>query len=85
MDSIIPSVNINMDSVIKKLYICGMNKKPGRPLTGDAALKEGIKVRLTEEDRERLDTVAASERVGPVELARKFILDGLKRFMRKRK
>jgi len=85
MDPIIPFVKINMDPTTKRLYIGGMNKKPGRPFAGDAPLKEGIRVRLTEEDRERLDTVAASERVGPVELARRYILDGLKRFTRKRK
>jgi hypothetical protein len=70
---------------MKKFYIGGMEKKPGRPLTGDAALEDGIKVRLTKGDRWKLDTAAASENTGPVELARRFILDGLNRLTRRKK
>ena len=53
-------------------------------MTGDSALSDGIRVRLTEKDRENLDSAAMSEETGPVALARRFILDGLKRFTRRK-
>ena len=58
----------------------GKREGAGRPPKMGTPLKAGIKASLTPEDRELLDQVAEDKGIGPSELAREFILSGLKRW-----
>ena len=58
----------------------GKREGAGRPPKMGTPLKAGIKVNLTPEDRHTLDQAAEYKGIGPSELAREFILAGLKRW-----
>ncbi len=58
----------------------GTREGAGRPPKMGTPLKAGIKASLTHEDRELLDLAAEDKGIGPSEMAREFILTGLKRW-----
>jgi len=57
----------------------GARKGAGRKPTGPEKLSSLLKVLLMPKDRERLGKAAQEQELAPSELARKLILDGLKR------
>lgn len=56
-----------------------MGAKRGQPPKGERALKDGIKVRLTERDRARLDRLAGQSGVGPATKARLYVIEAMDR------
>lgn len=56
-----------------------MNAKRGQPPKGERALRDGIKVRLTEKDRARLDRLADRSGVGPATKARLYVIEAMDR------
>ena len=56
-----------------------MNAKRGQPPKGERALRDGIKVRLTEKDRARLDRLAERSGVGPATRARLYVIEAMDR------
>lgn len=60
----------------------GRRPGAGRPPKKGPLLDDGIRVTLTATDRAALDREAARSGSGPVEMARRLILDGLARLAR---
>lgn len=56
-----------------------MSARRGQPPKGERALRGGIKVRLTEADRARLDRLAGLSGMGPATKARMYVLEGMAR------
>ncbi len=62
-----------------------MNAKRGQPPKGDKAKSEYIMVRLTPADKKALGKASVGVKGGMAALARRFILDSLKRLTRRKK
>jgi len=62
-----------------KATVIVMSAKRGQPPKGERALRVGIKVRLTEADRARLDRLAGRSGMGPATKARMYVLEGMAR------